>query len=217
MNRPKSQYVPLRGEELFCKWASQAGLAYRKIEETNSKTPDYELCLDLGTVPVEVKEFEPDKDTIKNLDRLYSTGFGELITKRVGKDVGAKMKKAHQQLKARSRGILPTMLVLNDDLMITAAAVPENIKAVFLGPDKVIATITKNEKTTFRERSGSGRNVFTSISAIGVLNERDTMIMIVYHNPCTKIPLPPEWIFNDYTIHLRLSSEPERFAEWVKA
>ena len=220
MNQPRSKYVPLRGERLFLKWTMQAGLSCRKIEETNERTPDYDLVSKFGTFPVEVKEFEPDKELIKYLDGLYSTGFGDRArTITLGKDVNAKMKKANKQLKIRSQGCLPTMLVLNDDLKVRSATDPLNIKAAFLGPDKVDVTTYRHSNPTFRERSGRGRKVYTSISAVGVLQEAfntEVLRLIVYHNPYAKVPLLPEWICNDYTVHRRLLFEPETFAEWVE-
>src|SRR5262249_46825140 len=97
-----------RFEEFCCR----NRLSFERVSETTTQTPDYTLTLNRQLVIVEVKEVLPTPEEIES-DRLCKErGYGNAISITPGKTVRKKIADCSKQIKARTEGKYPGVLVL---------------------------------------------------------------------------------------------------------
>ena len=71
------QTISEREFEAFC---NARGIAFERVPEATTRTPDYELALGATRVVVEVKETEPNAEE-RESDRLVATrGYGKPLS-----------------------------------------------------------------------------------------------------------------------------------------
>jgi hypothetical protein len=106
--------VKTLSETLFENFCTAAGISWKKIEETTSRTPDFELITSGRPIIVEVKEITANEQE-QETDRLRrQRGYGNVLRFVPGERVRSKIAAASEQIKSRSQGIYPSMLVLTD-------------------------------------------------------------------------------------------------------
>jgi hypothetical protein len=190
-------------EKLFEKFCDDHGIACQRIEEGIGKTPDYELSLSGTSAIAEVKEIERN-EAEKESDRLLNErGYGEVLSNVPGGRARSKITKASPQIKRRTKGKKPGILVLYDRGRAHGHLDPYNIRVAMSGLEQVHFAVPRDPRQspyTTGMSHGSKRkmteNVNTSISAIAVMNggESDAIRIDIYHNKHASVPLDPALI-----------------------
>ena len=189
-------------ELLFEDYCRRVGIHCGRISEEPGKTPDYKLVLDAQTIIAEVKEFSKNKDELESYRLMKERGYGTVLNEEPGDRVRKKIRKSSSQIKARTAGRRPGILVLFDDGQIAGHLSPFNIMTGMFGQavldmavprDISIRPYITGARLGPKKKMTKGTN--TSISAIGalVLTGPDLILKLhVYHNPFAAVPIDPK-------------------------
>jgi len=187
-------------EEVFERFCSQRRIPVRRIPEADTRTPDYELDCGQVRVVVEVKEVTPNDEERESERLALERGVGKAVDHTPGDRVRHKIKSCSGQIKARTRGVLPSMLVVFDRGRVAGHVDPYNIRVAMYGLEQVhiaVPPIGMGSPHAVGMGYGPKRQMTpehnTSISAIGalVMTGPDDIYLNVYHNKFAQVPLPP--------------------------
>ncbi len=193
-----------QSEKWFEECCANSGITCKRISEENNKTPDYELTIDDQRTIVEVKEISRNKEE-RESDRLLSQrGYGSVLSNTPGDRVRKKIRDSSPQIKARTHGIYPSILVLCDLKssrgQIAGHLDPYNIRVAMYGLEQMHIAVPRDHAVSpyvtgmsYGPKRKMTEDCNTSISAIGVLftpgpNE---IALHVYHNRFSAVPLDP--------------------------
>ncbi len=130
-----------QSEQWFEEFCNSVGLKFERIEEGELKTPDYFLDVDNQKIIVEVKEFARNKEERESDRLLEERGYGEALSNTPGDRVRKKISGASAQIKERTQGIYPSILVLCDIRhgcgQVTGHVDPYNIRVGMYGLEQV--------------------------------------------------------------------------------
>lgn len=187
-----------RSELLFEQYCINKGIGFERIEEKDTKTPDYELKVDRERIVVEVKEITQNKEELES-DRLFKErGLVKVISNTPGDRVRKKITNSSAQIKARARGQYPSILVLFDRGMISGHLNPYNIRVAMYGLEQVHVHAPRDFSVSpyatgmsYGPKRKMTNKDNTSISAIGVLftPNKDEIGLHVYHNKFSAVRL----------------------------
>ena len=110
-------------EELFERFFKENKIQLSRIEVSTipgKKEPDYEIATSLGTVLVEVKQFDPNPEELQLQKQLEDRGWKDAFEGEPGAKVRLKIQSAAKQLKPRGAGSVPSMVVLYNNVPIRA-------------------------------------------------------------------------------------------------
>ena len=211
-------------ETFFESYCTARGITWEKIRETTTRTPDYELTIRGQRIIVEVKEITAN-DEEKESDRLsHERGYGKVLSMTPGERVRKKITDCSAQIKARTIGVHPSILVLFDQTPTLAHLDPYHIRVAMYGLDQVYIALPPIG-TGSPEITGMGygpkrkmtETHNTSISAIGVLFFRgpDDMRLHIYHNKFARVHLDSALLANYGIEQSELDDErPGTTAQW---
>ena len=214
-------------ESLFERFCDGNHIEYKRIEASstpNKKEPDYEIQTATELVVVEVKQFDPSEEEKKLYQQLQESGYTDAYGGEPGAKVRHKIQDGAKQLKARSEGKLPTLLVLYNNVPINDRGVdPYEIKTAMYGIEKIDLAVDPDANRVSLTGRGFGpkRKVTpssnTSLSAVGALygSPNGELSLTVFHNIHAVKPL--DWrSFQGLRIrHFTLGEkEPRSFQEW---
>ncbi len=195
--------------ELFC---IDLNIPFTPIERTSQKTPDYDVILGGHTVVTEVKQCDPNEEDERHWANARSRGKGSAWGDS-DRRIRLKIQASRKQLKARSHGKLPALLVVYDNGVFTGID-STDIKTAMFGDEIVIATLIDNTVIDVNDiHPGGGRklteNSNTSISAVALMYESgpDTSLS-VFHNHFATNPIDPNWFRDDRFRHFALGNSP---------
>ena len=188
-------------ESLFEHYCRSKGIPWRKIPEADTRTPDYELAIEDRRIIVEVKEITRNKEE-RESDRLSrERGYGNVESNTPGDRVRSKITDSSAQIKARSLGINPSILVLFDCGHAYRHLHPYKIRVAMYGLEQVyiaVPPLGSGQPSVTGMGYGPKRKMThehnNSISAIGSLFTPgpDEVAMHVYHNKFAEVPLDVE-------------------------
>ena len=187
-----------KSESLFEDYCAKAGIDLMRIPEVNSPTPDYVMSIQGTSIVVEVKEIVPNQDERKSERVLYERGYGNILSVTPGDRVRKKISDSSPQIKARTEGIHPSILVLFNQGLVANHLDPYCIRVAMYGLEMVHIAIPKDYSVspyTTGMSYGPKRKMTeehnTSISAIGVLAvpRRNQPSLTVYHNKHAAVQL----------------------------
>lgn len=190
-------------ERLFEQICEKCGIAYERIEAGEDKTPDYLLSLSGVSVIAEIKEIERNEAELESDRLLEERGYGACLSIEPGDRVRLKIRKASPQIKRRTEGKRPGILVLFDRGRACGHLDPYNIRVAMCGLEQVHISVPKdmNEKPYSTGMSHGPKrkmteNANTSISAIAVMYavNRDNVKIDLYHNKHAAVPLDPNTV-----------------------
>lgn len=213
-------------EKLFERFCLQQDFSYSRINEGASKSPDYSLTICNQVIIVEIKQIDLNKEEKRVLAQpdeewsdydVYHWGIpGERVRK--------KIKAALPQLKALSSGNLPTLLVLYDNVKFWPELLDEyairvamhGIETAIVSPKVAPEGGAKVIKRWYGHRKQVSEIHCTSLSAIGVLEEKGTKITLdIYHNHYALVPLCKNSLNTSEITQFELENEPTvGFSEW---
>ena len=211
-------------EQLFQDYCAKAGFVCNRLPEEPYKTPDYEIVIEEQRIIVEVKEFDRNKDERESDQLLQQRGYGKVLSYTPGERVREKIRASSPQLKARTQGVYPGLLVLFDRGY--GHADPYHIRTAMYGLEQVHLAVPRITDSEFKPYStgmsyGPRRRMTeddnTSISAIGVLATPgpNDMQLLVFHNKYAAIPLDRDLFARHRIIQYELADEvPGQAAQW---
>ena len=217
------QTVSEREFEAFCRLR---GIRLERIAVSEARTPDYEVVVGSDRIVVEVKETSPNPDELESLRLLKERGVGKVTGGTPGDRVRKMIRSASGQLKARSRGGLPTLLVVFDQGRVAGHVEGYHISVAMYGLEQVhiaVPPIGQGRPFATGASHGPKRKMTetdnTSISAIGALmmSGPTDHHLYVYRNRFAKIPLNPDLLRPFGVKHFDMGiSDEGRASKWVE-
>jgi hypothetical protein len=211
--------VKTRSEEMFERFCNENSLPFTRVEtEHDNKTPDYELILEGHRVFAEVKELRAnhhDNAASREADSHGAAAAFADPRKRIRKQIG----EAGRQLKQRSKGLHPAILVLFDNGTFGGIDTTD-IKNAMYGDEEVRVTRPSSEDMSVVFRLGGGRKCTAtdnkSLSAVALpMTTSGTIRLSIFHNGFAAQPLPFDCFTvaacRQYSIDLQCQNE---FPEW---
>lgn len=197
-------------EDLFERLCVDLGIPCRQVPCGAGKTPDFDIEFSGNTVVTELKQLDLN-DTDKAIsDCVRRTGRASGFSTSDDR-VRRKINEANPQLKARSGGLLPTMIVLYDNGTFGGIDYID-IKTAMFGDEKVVVTIINHETRDVTPiHPGGGRRMTdrcnTTISAVALLTgSLDSASLSIFHNHYAAIPIDPGWFRHERVRHFALAS-----------
>ena len=216
------QTVSEREFENFCRLR---GIPLARIAGADTRTPDYEVTLGSERIVIEVKETSPNPEELESLRLLEQRGVGKVTGGTPGDRVRKMIRSAAGQLKARSRGELPTLLVVFDQGRMAGHVEGYHIRVAMYGLEQVhiaVPPIGQGLPVVTGSSHGPKRKMTetdnTSISAIGALmmSGPSAHHLYVYRNRFARVPLNPELLGPFGVKHFDIGvSEEGRASEWI--
>jgi hypothetical protein len=218
-----------QSEAWFKQYCAEQGISVQRIAEENSRTPDYSINLNGQKLIVEVKEILPNAEEKASLEKLRQTGVGNAVGSTPGERVRGKISDANAQLKARTLGVLPSLLILCDIRhgcgQITGHVDGYNIRVAMEGLDQVVFAVPQDHtvspyavgiKAGPRKKMTENQN--TSISAVGVLYTPpgEPIGLLIYHNRFAAVPLDPYLLMGRVRAQYHLKGQPGQPSEWIQ-
>lgn len=137
-------------EKIFEELCTRLGVVWRRVPESNSQTPDYELVLGSTTMVVEVKEITANAEERESDRQLEDRGYGNVLGGTPGDRVRKKITDCSAQIKARTAGTHPSMLVVFDRGRVAGHVDPYNIRVAMYGLEHIYIAVPPIVKTAGR-------------------------------------------------------------------
>lgn len=179
-----------QSEQLLEEYCVNSGLAFKRIPEGPGRTPDYELTIEGQRIIVEVKEIIPNKEEKESYKATKNTP---------GDRVRKKTRDSNAQVKARTEGIYPSILVLFDPHWEGIGDLSDyNIRVAMYGLEQMHLAVPRYRSVSpyptgwsYGPKRKMTENDNTSISAVGVLFTPgpDNIALDVFHNKYAAVPL----------------------------
>ncbi len=157
---------------------------------------------------------------------LDEKGIGGVLTVKPGARVRKKINDSLKQIRARTEGKLPGMLVLYDQGRVAGHIDPYNIKTAMYGLEQVHFAVQRDpSKSPYAAGMSHGpgqkmtENDNTSISAIAALwmSDASNIHLHVYHNTYAVVPLEPTVLASFPVVqYLPTTCEVGNTRDWVK-
>lgn len=202
-------------EQVFEEFCTALQISFARIPTGSQKTPDYDLNLGGNLVVTEVKQCDPNEEDQENWSNAWSNGAASSWSL-PGRRVRLKVSQARKQLKARSDGKVPTLLIIYDNG--TFGGIDNvDIKTAMFGDETVRCTRGPQNTTSVGQvQPGGGRQLTaecnTTISAIALLHGGKLWRSLsVFHNHYSQNPINPNWFRHNRFRHFGL--DPECY-EW---
>ncbi len=204
-------------EILFEEYCDQLDIDCAPIPRADTKTPDYELILGAQLVIAELKQLDLNDEDSSSFEQARVRGWASAWPNPANR-VRRKIQKAGRQLKARSKGLTPALVIIYDNG--TSGGVDRtDIRTAMYGDEKVDVSLSPGEAPDVTPLHAGGNrqlteNCNTTISAVGVLYRLTTELSIsLFHNHFATNPIDPDWFRDTRLRHLALSSD---FYDWTE-
>lgn len=171
------------GELAFEAFCEIHGIRFKRVEEGESPTPDYEAQLNDIVAYVEIKDIVADENFVT-----------PVRTRTVGSHVRAKIGEAKVQLQAAAKTGVPTLLLIYnalDPLQIFGTEEHDFVHAMY-GELTVSVSLTTNQvsESFFGRNKSFADNKNTSFSAVGCIRSiYGKMVVVIYENAFARNPL----------------------------
>lgn len=208
--------------ELLCRELGWKFTPVPRSTEPKVKTPDYDVSVGGISLVVEVKEINHSDLEGVSLDGQGSVGSG--FTKSGRLALRKKIERAAPQVKARSQGLRPTIIVIYDRAMphLRLKTSRQNFLAAMYGwPIFHFRTRSRKEiahiRTDFSPEKKLTSTSNTSVSALASLWLRpDGLLALdVFHNAYAKYALDPVLIHGSRVSQFAIRPHQRQFSYWV--
>lgn len=210
--------------EAFCR---RNGIELLPVPVGADKTPDYTLTIRDSLIVVEVKQVEPAADELES-DRLVAErGYGNVISRTPGKMVRRKIADCAPQIRARTHGKYPGLLVLWERGHCAGRHTePYHITVAMEGFEQMVLTVpplgSGESPSVVGMKHGGSRKMTpdanTSISAVALLCAPGPgrMLLQVFHNRHAAVPLDPALLKSPEVVHYAARVQPPQRTEWIE-
>jgi hypothetical protein len=213
-------------ERVFEQFCTAAGIPFSRILEEATPTPDYTIRLGGQDVVVEVKEIDPTPEEQESERLIAERGHGLVIGGTPGEHVRKKIAKSSAQIKARTHGKLPSILVLFNGGRASRHVESYQIRVAMYGLEQVNMAVPNDPSIrpystgmSYGPKRKMTENDNTSISGIGVLfmTGPEQTRLHVYHNTFAAVPLESGLLAGFGIPQFALEDEtPGRTAQWME-
>ncbi len=177
--------------ESFCR---RNGFELLPVPVGIRKTPDYLLRGTQQVVVVEVKELLPTREEQESDQVVAERGVGTVIGATPGERVRKKIADCSKQIKARTMGRHPGLLVLWEGGHCAGRHTePCHIRAAMEVANRTISAV-----------------------AVLCMPGPDTLLLQVFHHPHAAVPLKPSSLQSADVRHFSLRDDPRRTTAWVQ-
>ena len=225
-----------RWEYLFFQYMTAARTSCRCVPECTSETPDFTIKLAERIVPVELKEFERNKQEQKDAQLLSRQGFSGVTSVEIGHRLAKLVNSSRSQLRSflKQHGDGPAILGVIDPYRLGHAE-PDHVAAVLEG--HLVVRISTRDGAHFdtvrkenRRRAPHDRNeILSAIAVLGLSTKEGYALdsgtqtnyenlvanLLVYHNPHAKHPFSPgafaRYGFPQYSVDSTVHSAVQAF------
>lgn len=217
---------PTISEKAFERFCAAHGIACERVPTAAVMTPDYEIMLGGHKVIVEIKQIDPNSDEKREMEEFAAKGWVVGGKGLPGDRVRAVISHANKQIKRRTHGILPSLLVFYENVPHTLHTASYCILVAMYGLQQLNLSVPSDPKAPIRLDSmsfGDERKMTptcnTSTSAVAVLRSHDpaNCTLDVYHNVYARVPLAPAAFaglpVRQYTLPL---PGDQRFQYWIE-
>lgn len=212
-------------EILFERFCRSERLIFSRLEPSKfpgMMSPDYQIQSPRGPIIVEVKQFDPNSEDKRNAQLLEERGHGDAIGGEPGARARIKIQTGAKQLKARSQGKIPTLLVLYNNVPFSSRGTdPYEIMTAMYGLEKIDLAVDQANVSVVDRGFGPKRKVTpssnTSLSAVAALHAPSChdLRLVVYHNIYAATPLERQQFSGPRIVHFTLGpKERGMFQEW---
>lgn len=214
-----------KSERLFEEYLCRTSIRYSRITESNEeKRPDYWVDFGGFCVAVEVKQFDANKEDLKDQKALER---GEIVVSgsTPGQRLRPKITEGAKQLAPLAKGKTPAVVALYSNLpvAVTDPLDPYNIKTAMFGLEQLLlrAPEDMNDPITLVDRKFGGKRRLTedqntTVSGLLVIKDKPNLEFVLYHNPYAAITLNIgtfcSFGVDEYIIS---SNKKMEFQEWV--
>jgi hypothetical protein len=210
--------------EAFCR---RNGFELLPVPVGVDKTPDYTLTTGGRLIVVEVKEVQPTPDEVESERLAVERGYGNVISRTPGKQVRKKITDCAPQLRARTHGQHPGLLVLWERGHCAGRHTePYHISVAMEGFEQMVLTVppiaSGESPSVVGMKHGGSRKMTatanTSISAVALLCTPgpDRMLLQVFHNRHAAVPLDPALLKSPEVAHFAARMQPPHRTEWIE-
>lgn len=193
-----------QSEVWFEEFCTTVRIGFERVEEEEQKTPDYRLYIDSQVIIAEIKEFARNKEECESDRLLEERGYGSVMSNTPGDRVRKKISDSSSQIKARTQGKHPSILILCDIKygcgQVSGHTDPYNIRVGMYGLEQIHISVPQDLNISpyatgmsYGPKRKMTETQNTTISAIGVLSTpaHDDIHLDVYHNIYAAHPLYP--------------------------
>jgi len=213
-----------QSEMLFEKYCDSRSIRWNRVAVGSSRMPDYDIFLRRFKVVTEVKEFTPNQFERKAEEDLKKKKFA-IVSVVPGDRVRSKISDAVPQIRARSKGRYPGLLVLFDNCLTVGHIDSYQIRVAMYGFETIVIAVPTDMSLSPRavgKKFGPKQKVTpehnTSLSAIATLTAttQDVLELTIFHNKYATVPLNPK-LFAHYGVpQYKLGEvDPGSIAQWV--
>jgi hypothetical protein len=215
-------------ERLFEHFCITHKLSFERVPETNLPSADYLLFFNNYKIVAEIKQLEPNKEEKEIIEKpaeewdQYDVYHWEIPGERIRK----KIKSAMPQLQALSQGILPTVIILFDNIKVWPELIDEyavrvamyGIETAIISPEVAPEGGAKILQKWYGQRKQATSNQNTTLSAIAVMKETENGVMMrIYHNYYAKNLIEKKIFCFSGVEQFELGGAPsEGFPKWSK-
>jgi len=212
-------------EELFEQFCRAHSIQVIRIDESSDKTPDYEISTPISHIIVEVKELTLNEEDLESERLLTERGYGSVVSSVPGDRIRNKINSASPQIKARTHGQLPGLLVIYAEGRLSPHLEPYCVKAGMFGLQQIIIAVPQDySKSPYAIGSKLGpkkkmtQDCNTSISAIATMYHKfdGSITFSVFHNHFAKIPIQPSAFPDNVDQFLLSEADNGHTPDWVK-
>ena len=212
-------------EEQFEAFCRIRNIPLERIPEGASRTPDYQITIGSEQIIVEIKETSPNPEELESDRMLKERGYGNVTGGTPGDRVRKMIRSASGQLKARSKGEFPTLLVVFDKGRVVGHVEGYHIRVAMYGLERIhiaVPPLGQGDPYATGASHGPKRKMTetdnTSISAIGalVMTGPESHILYVYRNRFAKVTLNPRLLQQFGVAHYDLGIGDGLASDWVE-
>jgi len=210
--------------EAFCQ---RNGFALLPVPVGADKTPDYTLTVGDTLIVVEVKEVQPTPDELESERLVAERGYVKAISRTAGKQVRKKIADCGPQLRTRTQGEHPGLLVLWERGRCAGLHTePYHIGVAMEGFEQMVLTVppigSGESPSVVGLKHGGRRRITdtanTSISAVALLcvPGPDRMLLQVFHNRHAAVPLDHALLKSPEVAHFVVRIQPPHRTDWIE-
>lgn len=214
-----------QSEIYFEKFCERNRFPLLPVPVSTKRTPDYTLTVGGQLVVVEVKEIQPTAEELESERLAQERGYGTCIDRTPGKSVRKKIADCSTQIKARTQGRYPGLLVLWERGMCAGRHTePYHIRVAMAGFEQVLVNvphITTGLRPSFAGMKHGGSRKMTpddntSISAVALLcmPSAHDMLLQVFHNRYAAITLNQTLLRSAEVTHYVLRNTSKGTTDW---
>lgn len=212
-------------ETLFEKYCDSRGIRWKTVAVGSTRTPDYDIFLRRFKIVTEVKEISQNQIERRAAEDLKKNKY-TVVSTVPGDRVRGKISDAVPQIRARSKGRFPGLLVLFGNGFSAGHIDPYQIRVAMYGFETIVIAVPNDMSVSpyaTGEKFGRKRKVSpvhnTSLSAIATLTApaKDKLELSIFHNNYAAVPLDHS-LFAHYGVPQYKLGEayPGVIAQWVR-